>query len=464
MRRRWTRTAALLAMVALVAAGCGSDRSEDTSAPADEPGTEQSGSAEGTSTSFGDLESPCGEGDAAGATDEGVTDDAITIGYGDDAGFPGSPGLNHEMSDAVSAMIDWCNAQGGINGREVVGNYYDGKITEVNNAMTQACNDEVFMLVGEGYALDASQEEIRLGCELPAFPAFAVSPQFANAPLMISALPNPVDFMPVTEANWYAKNNPEKAKKLAFMYANYAATQDTAAKSKSAWPNVGMVDIECDQVYNIAGESDWKPFMQKLKDCGAEVVAFIGSPFPNFQNALEAAEQLEFRPDWLTQANFYDAKFAEWNTDGLADNMYVRIQDAPLEFAEDNPATQAYLDIVEEAGGDVSALGLHAASAFLLWAQSVKACGDDVTRDCVLAEAAKVDSWDAGGAHGEMHPGTNMPGACEIVLSLDGTEWEQVSEGEQGEFDCDEENVQEVTGEVVDKVGLEDRVVTDAGA
>ena len=409
---------------------------------------------------FGDLESPCGEGDAAGAADTGVTDDAIKIGYGDDAGFTGSPGLNHEMSDAVEAMIEWCNEQGGINGREIQGNYYDAKITEVNNVMTQACNDEIFMLVGQGFALDASQEQIRLGCDLPSFPAFAVSPQFANAPLMISALPNPVDFMPVTEANWYARTYPEKAKKMAYMYANYAATQDTAAKAKSTWPKVGVEDIQCDQVYNIAGESDWKPFIQNLKNCGAEAVTFIGSPFPNFQNVLEAAAQLEFQPDWLLQANFYDANFAESNTNGRADDIYVRLQDVPLEFAEDSPATQDYIDIVEASGGDISALGIHAASAFLLWAQSVDACGDDVSRDCVLAQASEVHSWDAGGAHGEMDPGANLPGVCEVVVSLDGTEWEQVTPEETGEFDCDEANVQEVTGEVVDKVNLEDRVVT----
>lgn len=461
MTRNWTRGVALLALTAMVAVGCGSDREDDDAAlGGDTPAAEEQSGGGGEQT-FGDLESPCGEGDASGASDTGVTEDAITVGYGDDAGFPGAPGLNHEMSDAMKAMIEWCNGQGGINGREVKGNYYDGKITEVNNAITQACNDEVFMLVGQGYALDASQEETRLGCELPAFPAFAVSPQFANAPLMVSALPNPVDFQPITEANWYAKNNPEKAKKLAFMYANYAATQDTAAKAKSTWPQVGMVDLKCDQVYNIGGEADWKPFIQKLKDCGAEVVTFIGSPFPNFQNALEAADQLEFRPDWLLQANFYDAKFAEWNTNGYADDIYVRLQDVPLEFADDSPATQAYIDIVEESGGDISALGIHAASAFLLWAQSVKACGDEVTRDCVLEEASGVHDWDAGGAHGAMDPGANLPGECEVVVSLTGTEWEQVTPEQTGEFDCDENNVQEVTGEVVDKVGLEDRIVTD---
>ena len=65
----------------------------------------------------------------------------------------------------MKAMIAWCNDQGGINGREVVGNYYDAKVTEVTNAMTQAC-EEVFMLVGQGWVFDSGQETIRQGCGL----------------------------------------------------------------------------------------------------------------------------------------------------------------------------------------------------------------------------------------------------------------------------------------------------------
>ena len=35
------------------------------------------------------------------------------------------------MGDAVKAMIAWCDAQGGINGRKIVGDYYDAAITNV---------------------------------------------------------------------------------------------------------------------------------------------------------------------------------------------------------------------------------------------------------------------------------------------------------------------------------------------
>jgi len=309
MRIKWVRLAVALALAGLLAASCGSDRSDGAGGE-----TTTTKASSGGGTTFGDLDSPCGKGDAKGASDTGVTDTQITIGFGDDAGFPSAPGLNHEMSDAMKAVIQCCNDQGGINGREVVGKYYDGKITEVNNALTQACNDKLFMLVGEGYALDAAQEQTRLGCELPAFPTYTVSPEFANAPLMYSAVPNPVDYQPVTEANWYASKFPEKAKKIGIMYANFSATADTKEKALSTWPKVGASFLSCQLQYNITGEADYKPFVQKLKDCGAEAVYFVGSPYPIFENLLEAADQLDFRPDWLLEANAYDQQLAKWNT------------------------------------------------------------------------------------------------------------------------------------------------------
>src|SRR5690349_21056199 len=94
---------------AAMVAGCGS--SGRAAAPGGSDGTADAPTPKSV-TAFGDLSSPCGEGDASGATERGVTDTSITIGYGDDAGFQQTPGLSHELSDAMKAMIDWCNDQG----------------------------------------------------------------------------------------------------------------------------------------------------------------------------------------------------------------------------------------------------------------------------------------------------------------------------------------------------------------
>ncbi|MCD9622415.1 ABC transporter substrate-binding protein [Rhabdothermincola salaria] len=451
---------ALAVALALTAGACGGGRED---ADPGEPGaTDTTTSApEAPTTGFGDLASPCGPGDASGATDQGVTDTSITIGYGDDAGFSGAPGLNQEQSAAVAAMIDWCNEQGGINGREVVGRYYDAKVTEVNNVMTEACA-QVFMLVGQGFSLDSGQEQTRVGCGLASVPAWSVSPAFANGPLMVQPAPNPVDVVSIQNAFALAELFPEKITKAAVMTANYAATKDTTDKAQLAFPAAGWEFLDCEQTYNIAGEADWRPFVQRLKDCGAEIVLFSGSPAPNFQNVLDAAAQLDFEPVWSMDANFYEESFAAWNQNGFADNVYVRMTFTPFEQAANNPATQQYLDLLEEAGSRVSLLGAQAISAFLLWATGAQACGSELTRACVIDTLLEVDDWTGGGLQATTDPGANLPSTCGMIVKLEGTTYEQAYPETLGEFDCDPRYNVTITGPVVDQAQLDDDRVSRA--
>jgi ABC-type branched-subunit amino acid transport system substrate-binding protein len=454
-RARWI---APIIAFGLVVAACGEEREQAEPAATTAP---PSGDATTTTAPagemFGTLESPCGDGDASGATATGVTDDKILFGYGDDAGYASSPGLNHEMSDAVEALIDWCNEQGGINGRTLEGKYYDAKILDVNNAVISACNDGVFMLVGEGWALDASQEEARVGCGLGAVPAYTVSPEFAHGPFMAAPVPNPTDVTPVQHAAAFQRAFPEQIKKSAALYANFAATQDTIEKAEQSYPAYGFEFLGCDQQYNIGGEDDWKPFVQNLKDCGAEVVLFAGDPNPNFQNFLVAAGQLDYEPLYILDANFYKQTFADWNAanGGAGDNSYVRQAYIPLEEADSNPATKQYIDLVTAHGGDINQLGAQAASAFLLWATAVDACGSEVTRDCVFEQIGAIEDWTGGGLHAPTKPGANLPPECGITVKLEGGTYVRFDPTTPGEFDCDPEYLQPVSGEIVDRVQLD---------
>ncbi len=437
--------------LALVAGACGSGR-DSSSDDGGKGGTATT--AASTEGKFGTIDSPCGPGDAKGATAQGVTDTEITLGYGDDAGFANSPGLNHQMSDAMKAFISWCNDQGGINGRKIKGNYHDAKITEVNNAMTEACASD-FFLVGQGFSLDASQETVRRGCGLPSVAGYAVSPAFANGPLKWEPFPIPADYTNTTAALYFKDEYPDKVDKIASMYANYSATIDSKDKVESAWTNLGFSFLPCPQQYNIQGESDWKPFVQKLKDCGAEIVYFVGSPYPNFENALTAADQIGFKPIWYVDANFYDESFKNWNSTGFADNVYLRESYTPLEEAADNPATQQYLDVMKQYGGDVNQLGEQSASAFLLWATAAKACGSNLTRECVGEKLTATTEWTGGGLHAQSNPGQNLPSECGLVLKLQGTTYVRVSPSEPNTYTCDPAIAGKVTGPALDRAKLD---------
>lgn len=496
--RRWF--AAVLA-AGLVVSACGSDRgTDDTEAPpatttgaattgapdtsssvegsatsAATPTTSATGSTAGDTTTtaapagetFGDLPSPCGPGDASGATANGVTDTDITIGYGDDSDYPPAPGLTKEIGDAVRAMIDWCNEQGGINGRTVVGKYYDAKLLQVAEAMTQACNDQVFMLVGEGWALDAGQEQLRIECQLSAVPTYTVSTAFAHGPGMVQPAPNPGDEGVASAAFQIAELYPEAVKKAAFVFAEYPPTRETRDKYAASYPNAGWTFLDCDQIYNIAGESDWKPFADNLKACGAEAVVYVGSPTPNLQNLLAASNQVDYHPVWVSDANNYTASFAEWNgaNGDAAANVFVRMAYVPFELAAEAPAAQQYLDVINASGGKVGLLGAQATSAFLLWATAAKACGSELTPGCVLDNARQQTAWTAGGLQTAMNVGANEGPTCGMLVKPEGGTWVKAYPEGAELFDCDDRYlVKGITTSAVEAAMLDaNRVATQYG-
>jgi ABC-type branched-subunit amino acid transport system substrate-binding protein len=436
--------------VALVVGACGSGRG--TSGGDELANAPTTAASSGT---FGSLRELCGPGSAKGATDQGVSDSSIQIGFGDDAGFPQAPGLNHQVTDAVKAFIKWCNAAGGINGRTVEGDYYDAKITDLNNVITEACAQD-FFLVGEMWTLDAAQETVRRGCKLPAVPTSTISAQFANGPLMVSPNPNPVQYYGNAGVAALAKLFPDKIGKTSIVYGNYPATIDTKDKALSAFPQLGY-KISCLQEYKITGEADWKPFVQKLKDCGVQFVYYIGPTYPSFENLLEAANQLDYKPVWYGDSQLYDDQFSKWNSAGFADNVYFRSTATPFEEAKESKATQQFLDILKANGGDANQLGELGASAFLLWATGAKECGSTLTRQCVLEKLSGIHEWTAGGLHAKTDPGANRPSECGLLMRLQGTTFVRVAPKVTNTYDCDPSYLAKVTGPVLDRAKLDDQ-------
>jgi hypothetical protein len=403
--------------------------------------------AAATVTKFGDLPTPCGPGSAKGATDQGVTDTSIHIAYGDDRGYSGSPGLDQEMGNAVKSFINWCNSQGGINGRKVVGDYYDAAVLQANTVMTQACKTD-FMLVGEGFALDQAAEQTRLGCNLVQVPGFAVGSDVANAYESYQPTPNPVNFSPVSDAYQVKGLFPSKVLKTGEYIENLSPVQVSMAKAKQAFQQTGWKYLNCPFQIQYTGEPDYTPFAQKLQSCGAQVVYTDVSPSPELYGMLQADNQLGYNPIWVGDTNLYSPQFAKWNTSGLGNNFYVRSAYAPLNAANVVPAVKQFLSIVKPTGA-TNQLGEQSASAFLLWATEAKACGSTLTRQCMVNKLATVTAWTGGGMSAPGNVAKNTPPQCGVLLRLQNTKYVQVVPKKLGTYQCSSKFVVPNTGVVL---------------
>ena len=407
---------------------------------------------------FGDLAVPCGPGESTSESDTGVTADTIKIGTIDDRGFPDAPGLNHEMSDAVDAMVVYCNGLGGINGRQIELVAYDAAIFNAGQVILDACDSGQFMLVGNGMSFDDLGEEARLGCGLAQIPAWNVSAAAAHSPLTATPVPNPADQLPSAIAKQLADVFPDEIQSTGILYANFSATIQTKDKVVAAYPDHGWNFVN-EQSYNISGEDDWTPFVNQLKDAGAEALYFTGSCLPNYLALMQTAAVNEYSPMAHADANFYEAACASANADGVLDNTYVRMVFIPFEERDVVKAVDDYINIVEANNGDTSLLGMQSTSAFWLWATAAAACGDDLTRDCVMSEVATQTEWTGGGLHVPTNPAANDAPDCGLIVKFEGTSYVRFTPDEPGTFDCDPSYRQEIqTQAVIDAQLDENRI------
>ncbi|HEX2577680.1 MAG TPA: ABC transporter substrate-binding protein [Aquihabitans sp.] len=406
---------------------------------------------------FGDLTEVCGDGDGAGATAQGVTDESIEVGTISDPGFVGRPGLNQELFDASKVFTEWCNAAGGINGRQIELTELDAKITEYKQRITEACQS-VFMLVGGGGVFDDTGQDERLSCLLPEIPAYQVSSKARGAELAAAPLPSALDQTPIAAFQYLDEKFPDSTDKVGFITGNVASTVTVDKQNQEGVKSLGWKIVYQSQ-YNAVGESSWTPFAQALQSEGVKGLVYTGEP-ENMAKLLQAIADIGYELDWVVVgANHLDAKFVELGGSAVKD-VYMYSAVVPPFEAPNNPATQQYLDLFDEYSPDgkkEALLGINSFSAWLLFAQSVKECGSDVTRKCVFEAASGTSAWTGGGLHAETDPSSGEASRCGIVVvaTPDGFEIPEDFERTDGLFRCAEDSLLDLEGNYGEGATLE---------
>ncbi|MCZ7531429.1 MAG: ABC transporter substrate-binding protein [Acidimicrobiia bacterium] len=372
-----TRLGALVVVVGLLAAACGS-RTDDQAVVAQggvPDSTDQAGEP-----SESTIESPCGEGDASGATDIGVTDDSITIANVADVAVPGVPGLFQQNQEAMEAFVAYCNSMGGVNGRELVLDKLDSKMTEHLQAVEKACTS-AFAMVGNGAVFDDAGLPAQLECGIPSVPGITGSPAASGeTTLTVQPIPNP-------PASWvkgpglYVVDEAPNAAENAAMFAAPSVARQQADLQVDIYEQIGFDWIIDDDMGIGESTTDWQSRVKSMKDKGAEYV-FIQAEDVDLANFLLEAETQSYAPEWIDagQQVYNDAFLEAAGTTAEGVHVYVTI--VPFEEAGTSEMMQTYLDWLEKTipGATPDALAVQSWSAGLLFATAAKALGSDLTR------------------------------------------------------------------------------------
>jgi hypothetical protein len=425
---RWRlarRVAVPLTVVTLVAAACGRSGSSSSVAP-----TTTKASAS-TSGDFGTLKSVCGPGNATGATDTGVTNTSISVSTISDPGFTGAPGLNQEIFDAADAFVGWCNAAGGILGRKLDLVKRDAALTQVAAKMVEACSRPDFMLVGNGEALDATGVQQRLSCHLPEIAGYDVSAAAGTAPLSLDPLAVPNHESNLSGAfRVLSEYDPAAIKHYGLINSNQQSVRDSGNRDRAAAEHLGYVTVNYQEMPPTV--DNWRPYVENAKSAGVQVLGFQGAP-ATFSAFLKTAADVGWFPKWVViNSNNYDPSLVSLSgtaldqlaTQGGPDgkgggNVLIPSAVYPFELASQNAATQQYINNLNQYvhGVKPKSLGINSTSAWLLFAESAKACGSNLTRTCVMDHAAATTNWTGGGLHVPEKP-SNATGVISQCFTL----------------------------------------------
>ena len=446
----------LLAVLALtvVASSCG-DRGSDSSGGTDGPTTTAAADdGGGGAGDWGDLTGVCGPKEKGGEVpsgddSQGVTEDSITLGTVADPGFSARPGLNQEIFDAGDAFVEWCNAAGGINGKELKLNKHDAKLTDYKPAIDEACGTD-FAMVGGGAVQDNLWADTGAACDLIDVAGFAVTPEKAglagqtpDETRTVQPIPNPGDRYITAGLQLVDEAYPGAIDKTGFLTADFQTLAAQYSKESQGFEAEGAT-IVYKGTYGINGEANWTPFVTAMEKDGVEFQKFIGEG-ANAAAFEKARAQAGFEPEVrYYETNFYDQAFVDAGGSAV-DGSLISSVFIPMEEAADHPATQQYLDVMDEQGGKKALLGMQSTSAWLLFATLARDCDQagDLTRSCILDGASKVTEWTGGGLHATTNPAENDPAVCQMVMEIkDGefTRW-----GPEGEdYSCPEDAVVDV--------------------
>jgi hypothetical protein len=395
---------------------------------------------------FGSLKAICGPGTAKGATQKGVTDTEIHVGTTGDPGAAAAPGLEQEFFDTADAFSAWCNAAGGINGRKIVVDKWDGKLFDVGQAFINACQKD-FMVVGNGNAFDDAGVKPREACKLGDIYSYTVGPVTSKSKYQVSVVPSNPEQYPYGPLRLLTEAYPDSKKGVGVGSSTLASLIPQGKRIQESLQKGGVKVTVVQQQPPLV--DNYRPYVEELKS--SNTIGFDSINGQDVTPIYQAMKNVGYDPQFvLLSVQYYlAAQVQAAKALGTFPTTYVGFSHLPFELAgPDYPILTQIKSILNATIKNPRFTDFTASSfsAWALWAQEATACGSNLTSDCVLQKAEAEKAWTGGGLFAPTSLDTTHPqvNQCWLDIRLTTTGWvydKKVTNPNNGVYNCDPKNV-----------------------
>ncbi len=399
------------------------------------------------------------------ASDIGIDANTINITVPAAVDVPGSAGLFQGSIDGVKAWAAFENAHGGLAGRKINVTGIDTKLGSENatNAFIQGCNNS-FALLGTAVLLAQNFSDL-LTCKdktgaatgLPDFPVVVTEVPQQCSPVSFAINPATLDCSTMSQhpQSYRAGTGPsayyvKKFGKLkaAFLYpspAESASAKATQVPLFSAQAAKGITQVFTQDVSALAARSIYTPIAAALTANHA-TYARSGLPVDGIVKLRqEAATQQTTVKVWDCSLQCYDTRLIGIGGPNV-EGQYVYIPFLPFLGKNSEVKQNAMLANFLKYDKTPDGFGIQAFAAGLFFTELVnkvvaKGGPNALTRKAILAEAATVHNFNAGGMIGATDVGGRVPAPCFILTQVKNGDFVRVTPTAKGTFSCDPSNV-----------------------
>jgi ABC-type branched-subunit amino acid transport system substrate-binding protein len=327
--------------------------------------------------------------------DAGASDSEIKVGQ--TVPFSGPASAYATVGKAQAAYMKMINDQGGVNGRKIDLIQYDDAYSPpktVEQVRKLVEGDEVlltFQIIGT--APNAAVLKYLNGKKVPQLFAATGASKFTdpkNFPWTMGF--NPSYFVEGRIYGQYIlKEHPDA--RVGVLYQNDDLGKDYLNGLKAGLGDKAATMIVTEVSYELT-EPTIDSQILKIKDSGADLFFSATTPKQAAQ-AIKKIAELGWHPLQIVDinANSVGAVLKPAGLDAAKGIVSVGYVKDPSEPAKDDPGMQRYLDFMQKYypdGDKASSLNVYGYITAQLLVQVLRQCGDDLTRDNVLKQAASL--------------------------------------------------------------------------
>jgi ABC-type branched-subunit amino acid transport system substrate-binding protein len=453
---------AAVAAAILLAAGCSSSSSTGSSSTASSAATGSSAVAQGSTPPSSAAASPAST-KAGPASDIGITPTSIKIGMIADVDTSLVPGLFQKSENAVKAWASTLNANGGLDGRQVVVDFCDSKLdpNATSNCVIKACQND-FALVGTSANaledlsdIDGCKDAAGKSIGMANLAAFAFPPQQCDPDTYLiagtanfckTAKQSPSTYtVPNGDALYFTKT----FQNLHGIYL-YDSDDPTFKVTQSPmfqqFANDG-IKKDGQGFYALSGavpQSAYIPFTQQIKASGSTFVYVDVTTQAMVLMRREAQLQgVNTVKVWECNSGCYQPQFYQQGG-ATVNGTYAMLLELP--YLSDYTANPT-LDKEITALGGVDGMDNNAMGSFVMAllfqdaVQKIQASGQTLDRQTLFSTLNNNEStFDADGITGPVNIGAHTTSNCEVIIQLQNGVWQRVDPVKPGTFDCSPAN------------------------